>query len=508
MFLDLTDRNILPRWRDFHTTAALGELDSAPAVELTTFDSDFLAQRIQEFSLHQVPWVASDLLSAAFVVGRPEQAAEAAKFILANQSICPPGAVGLARKVLNPESADWTVPDLEDEDAVIRGRIHTTRIRLREEPRNAIQWVELSRLYTIAGEPEAAEKAMRLACALSPYNRFVLRSAARLFTHNRAPQSALRILRGAASIKKDPWLLAAEVGVSCVAGISPRFVKSGFALVEAQSLPPFSITELASSLGTLEMREGATKKAKKYFRRSLISPTENSVAQAEWASKGLAGLEVDVQAYDVPRPFEAQALDRFSKGEWEESIQWSRKWHLDQPFSSRPAILASYVNSCMLERHEESVQLIKKSLITNPGDPPLLNNLAFALASMGNVEEAERVISSVETGRVSDPSRVTLTATLGLIYFRKGMTERGRELYLDAMEQAKKKGILNYRAMAAAYLAREEFLADTGSGEVALKRAADEAHGQQDLGVIEILNRVSKLLEERNLKPPGSTTNK
>lgn len=122
--------------------------------------------------------------------------------------------------------------------------------------------------------------------------------------------------------------MAAEVGVASVAGIPPHFAKVGFALVEDEGLPDFSVSELASSLATLEMQEGSLKKAKKYFRRSLLRPTENSVAQAEWVSKVLGGLEVDVQEYKVPRPFEARALDSFKKGRWEDAVRWSQQWAL------------------------------------------------------------------------------------------------------------------------------------------------------------------------------------
>lgn len=501
MFLELKDRKIIPRWRNVQTTAALGELDFPPAARPTVFEFHSLAQRIQDFNLHPTPWVASDLASAAFVVGRPEQAAQAAKFIVENQRICPPASVALARRILDPTSESWAIPEVEDETVeLLHRRAHAVRMRLYEEPKNSIQWVELARLYTIMGQGDRAERAMRIACALSPSNRFVLRAAARLFTHNHDPVSALRILRNAASIRKDPWLLAAEVGVASVAGIPPRFAKVGFALVEGKGLPDFSITELASSLATLEMQEGSVKKAKKYFRRSLVRPTENSIAQAEWASKALAGFEVDVQEYNVPRPFEAQAVDSFKKGRWEEAVRWSQKWRWDQRFSARPAILASYISSGPLERYDESIKIIKNSMVANPHEPALINNLAFALASLGKIAEAEQVISNVDETKINELSAITLTATEGLICFRKGMIEPGRHLYLEAMDQAKKKGVLSYRAVAAAYLAREEILAGTENSELALRRAVEESRGQQGLDVIEILNLVLKMAEERHSK--------
>ena len=88
----------------------------------------------------------------------------------------------------------------------------------------------------------------------------------------------------------------------------------------------------------------------------------------------------------------------------------------------------------------------------NPHEPALIDNLAFVYASLGKIKEAEEAISKVDAAGGTDLSAITLTATKGLICFRKGMIEPGRNLYLEAMDKAKKKGILNYRAMAAAYL--------------------------------------------------------
>jgi len=498
MFLELTDRNIIPRWRNFQTTAALGQLDSPPAKRPMSFEYHSIAERIQDFKLNPTPWVASDLVSAAFVVGRREQAVEAAKFIIQNQARCPPASVWLAERTLNPASEGWVVADVEESDqGLLRHRTHTVRMRLRDEPRNSIKWVELARLYTILGQREQAKRAMRIACVLSPSNRYVLRAAARLFAHHREAASALRILRSAESVRVDPWVLAAEVGLASVAGVTPRFAKLGFALIGSGALPDSSISELASSLATLEMQAGSGKKAKKYFRRSLVSPTENSVAQAEWATTKLPGLEVDVGEFEVARPFEAQAYESFHTGRWAESVERCRRWHWDEPFSSRPAILASYVSSGTLEKYDESIAIIKNSVAANPREPALMNNLAFALASMGRIEDAEEAISDVDESQITDFSAITLTATRGLICFRKGLIEPGRHLYLEAMDHAKRKGIWNYRAIAAAYLAREEILAGTEESELALRRAVQESRGQKGLDLLEILNRVLKMAAER-----------
>jgi hypothetical protein len=120
---------------------------------------------------------------------------------------------------------------------------------------------------------------------------------------------------------------------------------------------------------------------------------------------------------------------------------------------------------------------------------------------LGRIDEAEEAISDVDESQITDLSAITLTATRGLICFRRGLIEPGRHLYLEAMDRAKRKGLLNYRAMAAAYLAREEIRVGTEESELALRRAVRESRGQKGLDLLEILNRVLKMAAER--RPSG-----
>jgi tetratricopeptide (TPR) repeat protein len=252
----------------------------------------------------------------------------------------------------------------------------------------------------------------------------------------------------------------------------------------------FSTSELASALGTLEFKSGSSKIAKRLFRRSLVQPTENSVAQAEWVSRGLSGLELEITKFRVPRPFEALAWDNFNKSQWEAAVASSMEWLRDQAFSARPAIFASYLSSGVLERYDDSITTIKSSLIPNPGDPSLINNLAFALASTARVDQAEEQLANIDRRQIRPVSSVTLLATSGLICFRKGMVEEGRRLYLEAMEEADRHSLPKHRAMAALYLAREEVVADTPAKSEAVKRALAESKGQNDPDFLAIFSRV------------------
>jgi tetratricopeptide (TPR) repeat protein len=337
---------------------------------------------------------------------------------------------------------------------------------------------------------------MRVAASLGPDNRFVVRSAARLFLHEHDAGKALRTIRRAAGIKRDPWLLAAEIAVSSAAKSPALMARAGQARNDDENLSPFERTELASALATLEMENGKTRQARQLFRRALVSPTENSVAQVEWANRQIGGLEVvGTDLLRVPRSFEVNAYLGLVNGHWESAIAQGLNWLRDQAFSKRPAIFTSYVSS-LVENYARSIEILEASLKVNPRDPMLINNLAFALASDGRINEAVEVLRNADDTKVPGTSAaITLTATHGLVFFRSGFPDRGRELYQLAIEKATKLGDQKYSLLADLYLAREELLAGTPVSRTAAKRALFGASKSIEKDVVVVATQVQRLLE-------------
>jgi tetratricopeptide (TPR) repeat protein len=505
LFLEDKNRNTIPRWRDSQTTISLGELYSLRPAKKTAPPYDTLRQLLQEWKLNLKPWHASDLMGAALVLGKTDLAVDAAEFVLAHGSDCPAATLALALKILSPGSG--LIPEgalHRVEPGTVHHQIHEMKCRVREDLRNAIAWVDLGRAYTVIGQRDQAVRAMRLASILSPTNRFVLRSCARFFLHYGDAKYAHRLVASAASTPTDPWLLAAELTCAAVAHEGPRFVKIARRVLTGSDFPPSSTTELASALGTLELEDGNQKKAKRLLRESLRDPTENSVAQAEWASRLLSGLEIGADRYLVPRAFEARAQHSFEQSEWDVALRYAVQWQRDEPFSTRAAALASYISATIFEDYDESISIIEYSLVANPKDPGLTNNLAFALASSGRVLEAEKQLSTIDETSLADLSIVTLLATRGLVCFRKGLVDQGRQFYLQAMEEARRRGMAKHYALAATYLAREEMIANTSFRRRALEEAASASRRQSFADVAAVLSRLMGLQDAEPQFPEGS----
>ena len=138
-------RNVIPRWRSFHQTLALGELARSPK-DLPSTEDGQLEKRVWEWKRDRTIWHASDLVSCAFILQQPDLAREAAEFILTARN-APVAAVSLASTLLN-RNTDAAQTEAGSENTVdAHQAIHRARERLREDPRNAIQWVDLAAIH-------------------------------------------------------------------------------------------------------------------------------------------------------------------------------------------------------------------------------------------------------------------------------------------------------------------------------------------------------------------------
>lgn len=496
--LEDKDRKVIPRWRDFHTTAIIGELNSfgPQAITLRVPEGDFLAPKLYGWETYRTIGYASDLVSSAFLLGRGKEAIEAAKFILAHEDGASETARSIANLIIHPPSERDRLAAAEElcvpERKQIQKRIHTLRNRLRDEPRNSVAYVDLARAYTLLDLNKKAISAMEMALKLNPENRFILRSASRLFIHAEANDRAHQLLSRAESTRYDPWLISAEIAVASATSNSPRFAKVGQRLLSDKSNAPSELSELASALATLEMDNGLARNARKIFRQALIAPTENSIAQVEWASRKISGLDfVEAADFDVPRNYEARAWEFFTETNWSDSVKESVKWLYDQPFSTTPAHFGSFLASSVLADYDFTISICDKGLIANPDDPTLLNNKAFALASKGRFRSANKVLGLINEIELAREEEIVVTATKGLIAFRSGNVAKGRADYLKAMELAGN-DLKKLRATACIYLAREEYLAQTVEAPKALERALEESKYIRDKDFQAILTREVK----------------
>ena len=477
--LENKKRHIIPRWRNSKLTLWSNELLPVVKTHPNEFELIQLEHKVEQWNKNKTLYSATDLLGSAYVLNRLEIAKEASEFILAPNSLASELAKNLAYIVLN--NLDLSSSNSEE---ILRPEIQIRELkkRLNNEPRNAIINIDLARLYTSIGLNEKAEKYIKIALGIHPNNRFILRTASRFFVHNNEPDRAHSTLLKSESLLYDPWLLAAEIAITLILGKTSKHLKKAHSFIDSLKIDPIHISELASSLGSYELMRGNLKGSKKYFKKSLIAPNDNSFAQMIWASNEYH-LGLSHSTKNIPFLFEANARTNRIIGEWNIALEEGKRWSLDEPFSSLPVIFNSYILAVPLEDFKSSEMIIRQGLKVNPRDSTLLNNLAFSLANQNNIQEAEKAILSIDIGFMDIVNTIPIIATTGLILFKAKEYEKGREFYLKSIDLAIKNNFLTKAAMASINLALEEIIIDSDQKEVAFNRAIKYANKIEDLDI-------------------------
>jgi tetratricopeptide (TPR) repeat protein len=437
-----------------------------------------LEQKLFDWQRKRSIATAAEVVAAAITLNQPLSAVDAAEYLLRVDAAAAPAVKSLASLVLRGSEE---TPDEEGLGPIIlaseedlRAEVRRLRHAVSDSPRNSFLWTDLARAYTILGREKQAIRAMEIALRLAPGNRFVLRSSARLFIHVGDVDRAHDILRNSISVRRDPWVLAAEIAAAAITERTSRLIKTGRGILGSGAHPAPEITELASSIGTVDLSAGDLRSARRLFALSLQDPTENSVAQAEWVSRRVSVVEVDPRLAEGRRAYEAQAWQRYLSGQWRDAVMFCRQWLMDEPFSSRPAQLGSYLAEVGLEDFDIAEKLGRQGLLANPNDPMLLNNLVVALANQNRIDEAEREFKRIKVQTATE-LHATVMATEGLLAFRRGEYDRGRYLYFAAMNQLPQRS-RRWR-LAALHLAKEEAIARTGRALDALSMSESEGEG-------------------------------
>jgi len=457
-------RRIIPRWRDFATTAALGEIDpvrpSAPPQALPT---DLV--RIKEiWTKFKSPLTAGELLAAGLIEKDWDAVVSAATYLMRDDVEAPAFSREVAKHALQWSNAGESFPTNPStaETAILFDKriIGAIRRSLRNFQHDPIHWIELALGYAIIGKHDKAYRAVMAAIQLAPNDRFVLRCASRFLVHRQQFDRAADLIGRASRTPTDSWLLAAHIAVSEILEKPSRFYRRAKEAFASSDISPLHLSELGTALATAELYAGNDKHAKRLFRAALVSPTENALAQALWAQNYLV-IEQSNNLLKLPRTFEANARVLVQTEQWDNALKATHCWHEDEPFSARPAMLGSFIAASAQQDFKLAEQIAKRGLIANPHNPTLRNNLAFAQGCAGQVKAAVSTLGQVRVDEPTAQQRVALTATAGLIAFRSGDPELGRQRYLEAMQLAKSEELQLEISLVAIHLAREELRADS-----------------------------------------------
>lgn len=456
-------RQIIPRWHTYPIARWLGMTVSTDTHIKKSIPDENYRERVLDWREGGTLLHAADLLGNALALSifDDEDAVRAAEYVLGNKSKATGQLIEIAHTFLRlSRKESFPLPEviIPEENKKFYRVIANLKARVREYPQNPILWMDLAFYYSALGQTKEAGKAVAVSLSLNKENRYLLRSGSRFFMHLGSPDIALHYLRQSNIGQHDPWLIAAEIAISDTAESPSKRVKIAKGMLEMESFGKFHLSEMAGALGTVEFKNGSRKKAKKLFGIALEDPTENTLAQATFFKNELGELLPSSTSGKVAHTFEAATRMKFYEQDYRGALEEAKKWFAYQPFSSRPAVGGSYIAAVALRQFDEAIKIAKMGLLSSPQDVMLRNNLAFALASVGKIEDAKQSLAHIIESDPTESENSTLTATRALINFREGKAEEGRSLYRMAVDYFRRHKDLRSEAIAKFFWAREESL--------------------------------------------------
>jgi tetratricopeptide (TPR) repeat protein len=452
-FSEKEKRDVIPNWRNYVKTAKMGEFSSVltSSIEVPLFQ---LSEYEGAWKENKSVAYAGDFISAAIMNGQSllPEVQTAARYIVEHENECTQTLYKAAKSILPIESRELInmptdtvkkLDEIEGKEIVYKERINFLRKENRKYPYNSINYCELARCYVNLGLVDKAEKMMKIAVHLAPASRYVSRSAARMFMHSGDMDLAHHILTRNPWISKDPWLIASEIAVNSARDRGSRFVNRGIEIIKSDNYAPFSYSELASAIGTLEMKNGSKKGCRNYINKALLCPNDNSLAQAEWLQSENKDIRLTFGDYSyLHSKAEADSRLAYFKDNFQSALNSSIDWVEDFPFDKDPILFASGMAYTYLKDYDTAIRIIEIGLRANPNDTNLLNNLAYVLSLDGQTDKAEIVLQTpvLSSTSLQKNIKVCLTATKGLTEYRKGNIAKGQSLYYKAITDAKNAG--------------------------------------------------------------------
>ena len=445
------ERHTIPRWNSIYVSEELGEM-SALKISKHEPNTDLLEKQLNEllddWRYEKNITLASEIISTARAINYKENIDDVIQYVRKEIEQSGNAPKLLVDCVTEDERELRYQHHLVDSHQI---RIQKIKQSLLLYPYNSYLWIELAREYVILGQINKAKKAIHVAYNISPENRIVLRAISRFYTHLGDTEQALAFLRKSCLLRSDPWVLSAEISISNLMGTTSRNIKTARLMIDDFNNNPLSLSELASELGTMEFFADNQKNGKRLIRTAVKAPLENSVAQMVWINKNLYSIASILDEYTIKNlNYNYEALMRVfvQKHMWKEAEKSAGLWQEYQPFSQIPALISSFISSEYTLDYEKAIKALKIGLNSNPNNIDLLNNYTYALIQSGDLKNAEEIYKRAMSLDSSKDS-VVLTATGGLLDYRKGHPEEGRIKYVEAIKlfEENKENALRFLAL-------------------------------------------------------------
>lgn len=482
--------HVVPKWLNFSDALRKSEIITPRKhpFKINQITKENVDQEYKEFKESPSIDNAFSLLSAAIITNDNQLKRDIAFFL--KKKIKPSElSLDLVEKVLDVEEDKDGLPDINLQIAKIKKWVS-------KYPKSAIPWVELGRFYTIKGQHNKASRAVTVALNLAPTDRYIVRCGVRFFLHIFDFDSAWYYIHKANKNLRDPWLKATEINVSLLAKKrTPNF--KNILPSDPLSIDVFHYSELYETFGLLELDDGNINKAKKQFKIAWKNPAETVITHGEWVIRNkLQGLR-ESSTLDYDRSLEALTWIQYYKLNIDAALKTAGEWELEETYSRSPYMVRASI-ACNAGFPNEAAEILRRGLLINPDDPPLLNNLCYSLLKAGDVYKAEKVFSRMRPEETGNKERlIVYLATKGLLEFKRGNALLGKELYFSAIDKSRKIGSRYFEAKAYLNLVLAEIETSSDDVKKHAQAAMDIAKGLEDPDILLLIKQINDNLENR-----------
>lgn len=503
------ERNVIPKWRKSAVAATLPETQASTVARKKSYKAevnlDFLNRELTIWRESPSIGVAADLLNFSHINELAPLLEDPANYILQSKEQLPKGLIAIANKVLGGSSreSNTQTPIISCPDQVFT-EISNLKRRLTFNPRDAITLVDLARLYASLGQKEKASKAITIATAIYPNHRFILRSSIRHWIHSGDPERGLFLLKKSERTKTDPWLLASELAVESVLKKAPKRWNLAKAMLASDKFNPAHITELASATASIHLADGNIKDAKRMFNKALLAPNDNTIAQAIWTSEYF-GIQIKTRPEWFEGVFSAEAkyYKMQSDLNFNGAIEAALEWFYSEPFSLRPLRAATFA-AAIIGNYEDSEKFARLGLNIDRSDIELGNNLVYALACQGKLEDAQSQLQDILSHEKSSTGKVGYhtIANFALLHYRYGFIEEAENLYRTCLSMLDDPAHSESKALATVTMAKEALLANAPNALKLIEEAKKITLIAKSNGAIKMLESITDVVIDnpKNIK--------
>jgi tetratricopeptide (TPR) repeat protein len=331
------------------------------------------------------------------------------------------------------------IPQYSISQKNIYEKIRKLKVVANSFPRNSLAWADLGFYYTVLGEDEKADRAMTISGAISPNSSLIARAYSRYLVHQGDYDGAFGVLKRTGKIKNNPFIASAAVSIFDAFEVGRVDLRAANNLIARYEQKPYLISELAAALGTIELKNGASKKGKRLLDLSLVAPSENVISQCNWLQHKF-GIKLPTMNASLIRSIESEVANSYLSRRYVECRERLLQLHAFQPFSDTVVSDIGYISIVALKDYNFVIDYSDNRIPKSHMSFGEINNLVVAKILNGDClsVEPDLAILIQKAKSSSDAQKGIFAGTLGLYCMRMGRYEDGCGLYERAISYFEK----------------------------------------------------------------------